>query len=309
MESLFFQPGDKYFTRTALIADGRMQIERIDIAYGLTGFFLQNRKEKWAFDIPYKERMLVIVAAKHGDVICRVGKEENAIDIKEGEIVALSSGIDLFSLHALYGQRTETFVLCAADFYLKRYRSLRKNDPVDEVCRYVCRHENMVRIASLFYDEVARHHIDKLERIAENEPMVALKAEGTVNSLLQYILHALNPQTLPLSRKHSDIALRAQNILKERYASPPNIDTLAKMCSTNTYTLKRVFKNVFGDTIGSYVRKLRMERAAQLLLDGSCDIETVARRVGYRHSGHFAKRFFEYHGIYPSRYARMHSRL
>jgi AraC-like DNA-binding protein len=50
-----------------------------------------------------------------------------------------------------------------------------------------------------------------------------------------------------------------------------------------------------------------MERAAQLLLEGSFDIETVARRVGYRHGGHFAKRFFEYHGLYPSQYVRKHS--
>jgi AraC-like DNA-binding protein len=52
-------------------------------------------------------------------------------------------------------------------------------------------------------------------------------------------------------------------------------------------------------TIYGYIQKLRLEEANLLLRKEMLSIGEIARRVGYRHQGHFSKLFFETYGVYP----------
>jgi AraC-like DNA-binding protein len=52
-------------------------------------------------------------------------------------------------------------------------------------------------------------------------------------------------------------------------------------------------------TIYAYIQKLRLEKANILLKEDSLSIGEIAKKVGYKHQGHFSKLFFESYGIYP----------
>ena len=52
-------------------------------------------------------------------------------------------------------------------------------------------------------------------------------------------------------------------------------------------------------TIYGYVQKLRLEEANLLLKEKNLTIGEIAKKVGYRHQGHFSKLFFATYGVYP----------
>lgn len=66
--------------------------------------------------------------------------------------------------------------------------------------------------------------------------------------------------------------------------------------------LTRKLKAACGYTPASYVRELRLQRAAQLLEQGVTSISRVARRVGYEDAEHFSTLFRERFDAPPSQY-------
>ena len=74
----------------------------------------------------------------------------------------------------------------------------------------------------------------------------------------------------------------------------------------NTTTLKRVFKQVYGETIAAHMKKHRMEAAAALLIKTQDDISLVAQAVGYESQSRFTTAFKETYGELPSEYRKRH---
>jgi AraC-like DNA-binding protein len=95
------------------------------------------------------------------------------------------------------------------------------------------------------------------------------------------------------------LASKAKSVLLSDFIDPPTVEALALLCATNTSKLKTVFKKVYKTTIHAYVQKLRLEEANLLLKEEDLTIGEIAKRVGYRHQGHFSKLFFASYGVYP----------
>ena len=55
-------------------------------------------------------------------------------------------------------------------------------------------------------------------------------------------------------------------------------------------------------TISQYVRKLRIETAAELIVSGQCNVSEAAVEVGYQSLSHFSKAFQQVKGCLPSKY-------
>jgi signal transduction histidine kinase/DNA-binding response OmpR family regulator len=69
--------------------------------------------------------------------------------------------------------------------------------------------------------------------------------------------------------------------------------------------LRDRLKGATGLPPGRFIRRMRLEHAAQLLAgDGAMRVYEVADAVGYRDAEYFSKRFREHHGVPPSQYPR-----
>ncbi|WP_439555737.1 helix-turn-helix domain-containing protein [Dyadobacter sp.] len=79
-----------------------------------------------------------------------------------------------------------------------------------------------------------------------------------------------------------------------------SLSQLSRVCLLNEFKLKKGFKELFGDTVFGYLRKLRMEYAERLLLDSGNTVEEVASRLGYEYAHHFSTAFKKFKGISPS---------
>jgi AraC-like DNA-binding protein len=91
-------------------------------------------------------------------------------------------------------------------------------------------------------------------------------------------------------------------ILKERMQDPPPLEELARLVNSSPYYLSRQFAQEAGLTMQQYLRRVRMERAAELLRAGQCNVTEAALEVGYNSLSHFSSAFHETFGCCPGLY-------
>lgn len=102
-----------------------------------------------------------------------------------------------------------------------------------------------------------------------------------------------------LARERVD---RAIAILRDHLAEPPTLEELGRRIGCSQFHLSRTFSAETGVTIPQYLRRLRMERAAELLRSGTCNVTEAAMEVGYSSLSHFSAAFHETFGCCPGLY-------
>ena len=90
--------------------------------------------------------------------------------------------------------------------------------------------------------------------------------------------------------------------LERDLANPPTLEMLASEVGCGAFHLSRTFSQHTGRTVPQYLRQLRLERAAQLLREGRCNVTEAAVEVGYSSLSHFSKAFWEAYGCCPGLY-------
>lgn len=87
--------------------------------------------------------------------------------------------------------------------------------------------------------------------------------------------------------------------LENRYT----IDELSAMYDMPATTMKKCFREVYGDSIYSYQKRYRINVAASMLIqDESMEIQKVAAAVGYENPGKFSTAFRSIMGVPPAEY-------
>jgi len=92
----------------------------------------------------------------------------------------------------------------------------------------------------------------------------------------------------------------AAEIVRAEYRQPLALDDVARRVASSRRQLQRAFAEAGETTFRTYLQKVRMARAAQLLVQDSVPVNRVALAVGYRQPAQFAKAFRRHHGMPPS---------
>jgi two-component system response regulator YesN len=100
--------------------------------------------------------------------------------------------------------------------------------------------------------------------------------------------------------RRRELFLDAAAIIEAEYQGCLALDDVARRIATSRRQLQRAFAEAGETSFRSYVQKVRMDRAAELLREGSTPVGTVASAVGYRQAAQFAKAFRRHHGAPPS---------
>ncbi len=137
-----------------------------------------------------------------------------------------------------------------------------------------------------------------------------LHHEATILRLLSWVQQVTSTAAraaLPIRPDVAGKIYRAAAIIERRYDSPPTITELARLAAINECDLKRLFKVIFGQSIGRYSRIKRLEAARDLLIHGSLNITDVALEVGFHNPSRFATAFRNHFGRNPADYRREHA--
>ena len=95
---------------------------------------------------------------------------------------------------------------------------------------------------------------------------------------------------------------RVAAILTQRLVEPPSLEEIGREVGCSPFHLSRIFSKEMGMTIPQYLRQLRLERAAELLRSGKCNVTEAAFEVGYNSLSHFSAAFHEMFGCCPGLY-------
>jgi len=298
MDSFFFNITDTSYKISYLFENNEEYIKRVDISNGVVFYDILLDNEK-IFHIKNLDRMIIIPLVKSGSLSLYDNMENNDYKVLENSTdMFVSSRQDLtFSFDS--SKKTEIFMLFIADFILKRYLSANQKEMINYLYNKMQHEVTCELIDTKPIDALSLYIIDKALHLTTDETMASIKCEYYILEFLIHRLSLFNIVDDALSDDEICIASSAKNILLRCYTSPPSIKTLAHLCATNEFKLKKIFKKVHGMTIYAYVQKLRLERANVLLKEKYLNIGEIAKEVGYKHQGHFSKIFFEHYGVYP----------
>lgn len=101
------------------------------------------------------------------------------------------------------------------------------------------------------------------------------------------------------SRTDRERLQNARDILLERLDAPPTLHELSRMIQMNDCKMKRLFKQIYGQTVYQFIRTQRLEQAYELLARGDCNVSQAAFQVGYTNVSHFSDAFRKQFGILP----------
>jgi AraC family transcriptional regulator len=93
--------------------------------------------------------------------------------------------------------------------------------------------------------------------------------------------------------------------IRQHIHEPINRETLAAVAGFSIPHFHRVFTAQVGESAISYVRRLRLERAARKLRMGAVDITEVALAAGYDTHAAFSKAFKQQFGLSPSEFRQL----
>ncbi|MDC6166798.1 helix-turn-helix transcriptional regulator [Paucibacter sp. XJ19-41] len=131
-----------------------------------------------------------------------------------------------------------------------------------------------------------------------SQPFQRLQREALALQLIREALPALNGGYAVHANPQ---AQRVEALTGLLHAGSADDWTLARMAghlATNTTSLQRAFRERHGQSIGQYLRRLKMERAHAALLRGARVIDAAAL-AGYDNPANFATAFRRSYGLSP----------
>lgn len=99
----------------------------------------------------------------------------------------------------------------------------------------------------------------------------------------------------------------AVGVLRARLAEPWTLDALADEVHLSRSQLVRAFDATVGMSPMAYLRQMRIERMARLLVSTDLSIGEAARSVGWRNQFHASQCFHAHYGVSPTEFRRQHT--
>lgn len=101
-------------------------------------------------------------------------------------------------------------------------------------------------------------------------------------------------------RSHEIIRLRrAKDLIAESLTAPLSVELIARESGISASGLQRLFRMSEGHSVFEYVRRLRLDRAFQVLKGGETSVQEASAIAGYSNPANFATAFRRQFGITP----------
>lgn len=104
---------------------------------------------------------------------------------------------------------------------------------------------------------------------------------------------------------HSKCLADVQHYIRNHTDEPLNREVLADVAGFSVPHLHRIFTGSTGESVASYVRRVRLQRAGYKLRGGAVDITEVALAAGYASHAAFSKAFKQQYGLCPSEFRQL----
>lgn len=159
---------------------------------------------------------------------------------------------------------------------------------IPTVCRLPCSWELLNKLKEI---HISSNYCDLLE----------LKMLVTQNII--DCLHIAKRASIP-TKSYSPDVLQAISYMQNNVNLQLTTNQISQAVYTSPNRLHKLFKAETGTTIGAYLDRLVLFRAAQLLIDPKLSIGEISRQLGFCDQYYFSRRFKKQFGETPSAFRR-----
>lgn len=106
-------------------------------------------------------------------------------------------------------------------------------------------------------------------------------------------------------QEQRDCLQAVHGYIRQHLDEPLNRAVLSNIAGFSVPHLHRLFTTATGESMGSAIRRMRMERAGRKLRMGAVDITEVALAAGYASHAAFGKAFKKHFGLSPSAFREL----
>jgi len=130
-----------------------------------------------------------------------------------------------------------------------------------------------------------------------------LKAEQLIYLLFAELLKRSDQNAYSINVEDIKAVYAVRDRIVEDLSLPPNLGALAKFSGMSESKLKRIFRQVFGDSIYNYYQTLRMKEAAYLIKDKKLSVSEAGYQLGFSNLSHFTRLFEKHLGVKPKKFS------
>jgi two-component system response regulator YesN len=165
----------------------------------------------------------------------------------------------------------------------------------------------LLHLSSCFTIAFISEGIPLEEQIEEElDSLLRKKALLTRNKIYHWaerMMASLKSKTSDqIEDSHLQIASKVRTFIQENLAEGITLQIIADHIGLHPVYLSKVYKTVTHETIGDYIFRTRMERAAYLLRNTDLKIMEISAQLGFFATPHFIKIFKKHYGCTPQEY-------
>jgi AraC-like DNA-binding protein len=149
-------------------------------------------------------------------------------------------------------------------------------------------------------DEIVTGQVDEIFELF----FLRIKSEELICRLLMELEKRDEKHLYPLNIHDVQIIYKIKEQMLEHPEIPPVIKKLALCANMSPSKLKRLFKQIFGNSIFNYYQAFRMKEAARLLKEEKLSVSDVGYQLGFSNLSHFSRIFNKHIGMKPKQYSR-----
>jgi AraC-like DNA-binding protein len=151
--------------------------------------------------------------------------------------------------------------------------------------------------------EVVQELFLKLLTMLEDKIESEILYDGLLDELYYRILQSSSGSMLiQLCQKNSNLSKisRVIDYIIEHTEENIELNDMAKLADMSVNNFHKLFKQAMNDTPIQYIKKIRLEKAKQLILYNKIKVVDASQTVGYESVSQFSREFKRYFGCPPS---------
>ena len=156
-------------------------------------------------------------------------------------------------------------------------------------------------------DEDMADAINRLLKCLQSETESQILGPGLVREILYRALCGTQAPVLHSLAMHSGTFSRvayALKVMQSDYAAKLDVEQLASTARMSASAFHRAFKEITSDSPMQYLKKIRLTKAKDFIVQENMKAYIAADRVGYESSSQFSREFKRYFGQSPAEMMR-----
>jgi AraC-like DNA-binding protein len=156
-------------------------------------------------------------------------------------------------------------------------------------------------------DKDMRDAVARLLKCLQSETEAQILGPGLIREILYRVLQGSQAPVLYSLAMHSGAfsqVARALKTMQNDFAGKLDVEQLAGMAHLSISAFHRAFKEITSDSPMQYLKKVRLTKAKDLMIQENMKAYIAADKVGYESSSQFSREFKRYFGQSPAEMMR-----